>query len=106
MGISLHWQQTLYIKVRQPCFRRVKVSLSQDICLWLTDQICECSLNARLLSGNRNMTLSRPALSLMEQGLMGERTMGSDNLRLYFKELIQLFIFTTRMLKLAQYRED
>lgn len=83
----------------------IKGCLSKGILLWFTDQVCECSLNARLPSGCWSMTLGRPVLYLMEQHLIGEGMTGSDNLRLFFKELKQALTSAACILKLAQYRE-
>lgn len=51
------------------------------------------------------MTLGRPVLYLMEQHLIGEGMTGSDNLRLFFKELKQVLTSAACILKLEQYRE-
>lgn len=104
-GNLLHWQQTFLYKSQTSMLWTIKGCLSKDTLLWLTDQIWESSLNARLPSGCWGVTLGRPVLCFMEQHLIGEGTTGSDNLRLFFKELEQVLTWAACILKLAQYRE-
>lgn len=104
-GNFLHRQQTFLYKSHTNMLWTIKGCLSKDTLLWFTDQICECSLNTRFPSGCCGMTLSRPVLYLIEQHLIGEGMAGSDNLRLFFKELKQVLTWAARILKLSQYRE-